>query len=740
MSERQGRTTDNNGRHYDFIKSRIPPAIQTASLQRIQALDAVKKGPSRWITTASNYNHNRLQNANLKLWATHNKVDRLLDQLQNIYQFAEPLLSAALKEQFGVDHDVRTIYLHLYLPKERPWYAINISGGFITRTVSLLDAALHNFALGETCEADSDFISQPDERGLFDIKPIKRKMSIAEFQALCRELDIGARYTEHLESFLLPGDPVAETYLKNKVVDSQKAAFTAAAQQAVMTGDIERDTLHLVLAMLDGQRNLTFKGKTVQFGELSIMGTALTGIVFISPDLERAREAAPIIAYLPHDPEHPLKEYPSVTDFLNELTRQLRDNHLIPSSGMTYRQYFSQFVDHPQRGVFFAGLQQRLFKIQWHKKEPLDQRPTWREEPVPTPHLQFSVTPVNGELWDHLYQNKLNKILNDVKHIAVSTADTDSNARWAWWDNFKKIASDIFNVALMVLTPFVPGLGELMMAYPAQQAPVQALRNRLVDLANTLEPDIFNQLYRAAETSDTPSVRLLCTTFPDLPGNVAQTLLTRASAAELERMTDHQQIPLRLKSLAREAAFEAQTNHAYEGFHDDAQMVADTERLVLNTLRIFTDSFSDLRIEVYDGTYDGDLRCSVGNEDASTLRKLIREQPGQYAVHDGSNTPLHQADDFYEALLNALPADKRARLGYRPGQGAQFKQWVMVQTEAPAERRTVLAEPPIRSTPDLQTERLSASWHRCRTGACVGSSRGPRRCLRCCLHCETPGH
>jgi hypothetical protein len=1023
VNELQGRTTDNNGRHYDFIKNRIPSVIQAASLQRIQALGAAKKGPSRWVTTASNYNHNRLKNANLELWATHNKVDKALDKLQNIYEFAEPLLSAALKKQYGVDDDVRTTYLHLYLPKERPWYALNISSGVTTRTVSLLDAALHNFALSETCEADSDFISQPDERGLFDIKPIKRKMSIAQFQTLCRELDIGAQYTEHLESFLLPGDPVAETYLKRSVVKSQKAAFTAAAQLAVMTGDIQRDTLQLVLAMLDGQRNLTFKGKIVQFGELSIMGTALTGIVLISPDLERTREVAPIIAYLPHDPEHPLKEYPSVTDFLNELTRQLRDNNFIPSSGMTYRQYFSQFVDQPERGAFFAGLQQRLFTIEWHQKEPLDQRPTWREEPVPTPHLQFAVTPVSGDLWEHLFQKKLNKILNDAKHIAVSTADTDSNARWAWWDNFKKIVSDIFNVALMVLTPFVPGLGELMMAYtayqitsdvieslvdlaeglwieaaehivsvvtnvvelaifaagaelgkiprlrlsafieslkpvvlpegqtrlwnpdltpyalpdfklpadsqpnalglhthegkhilaldnqhyevqrqdpitqryrikhpqrpnayspelehnglgawtheaenprtwdsptlmrrlghgvdgfsdaeleqtriisgtedgelrrmyvdntpppplladslerlqlqkqtrqaienirtgdaleptaywfeplatyldgwptekalkvyenadltghsrhygnaeatpaqtlsvslshitsgelpqslvdflsneelrdligshPAKQEQIKALRNRLADQANSLEPDIFNQLYRAAQSSDTSSVQLLCTTFPDLPANVAQTLLTRASATEFERMTDHQQIPLRLKSLAREAAFEARTNHAYEGFQDDVQMVADTERLVLNTLRIFTDSFGDLRIEVHDGTYDGDLRCSVGPEDASTLRKLIREQPGKYAVYDASNTPLHAADDFYQAVLNALPADQRARLGYRPGQGAQFKQWVMVKTEAPAERRTVLAEPPIRATQDLQTERL----------------------------------
>ena len=75
------------------------------------------------------------------------------------------------------------------------------------------------------------------------------------------------------------------------------------------------------------------------------------------------------------------------------------------------------------------------------------------------PRLHFRTEPITGDLWTHLYQQKLNKILNDARHIAVSTADTDSNARWAWWDNFKKIVSDIFNVALMVITPFVPGPG-----------------------------------------------------------------------------------------------------------------------------------------------------------------------------------------------------------------------------------------------------------------------------------------
>ncbi|CAI8963468.1 RING-type E3 ubiquitin transferase [Pseudomonas sp. IT-P253] len=1022
MSDLQGRTPDNKGRHYDFINSRIPHTFKKASVQRIQELSAARKGPTQWVVTASNFNHNLLQDANLKLWAAQNNVDQMLDELQDIYTFAEPLLSAALKEHYGVDDNVRTTYLRLYLPKERPWYAINISQGVVTRTVSLLDAALHNFARSETGEAESDFVSQPDERGLFDIKPIKRKMSIAQFQTLCRELDIGARYAEYLESFLLPDDAVAKTWLKYNVVESQKAAFKAATHLAQMTGNITQDTRDLVLAMLDGQRNLRYKGKLVQFGEMSLLDTPLTGIVLITPNLDRTNTAAQVIAYIPQDPEHPLKEYPTVDAFMNELTRQLRDNDFIESAQMTYRQYFSQFVAQPQRGHFFAELQQRLFEVTQHEKEALDQRPVWREEPVVNPKVRFDFSLITGDFWTHLYQQKLNKILNDAKHIAVSTADTDSNARWAWWDNFKKIVSDIFNVALMIVTPFVPGLGEMMMVYTAyqitndvitsivdlaegqwaeaaehvvgvvtdiiqlaafaagaeigklarlklspliegmkpvqlpdgqqrlwhpdlkpyeqpklqlpvdslpdehglhrhegqeilplenrhyavQQDPItgnyhikhprrsdayrpelkhngsgawtheaenprdwegptlmrrlghsvadvsdvdleqvrtvsgtednalrkmhmdnasppplltdslnrfkiqkevaqagerirtgqplapssywfvnlptslegwpadkalkvyadpsqtgsfrqygnpdastdqtlstdlshvmsgklpeslvvfldeeelkhlfgrqvpkgeqlQALRNLLADEAETQKMDIFNYQYQASERSDNPQLQQLVQSAPTLPRSAAQKLLANASRADLERMNQEQRVPLDLKLQAREAAFEARANHAYEGLYDDALLTPDTENLVLNALRVHSDTFNDLRIEVRDGTFDGPLRCSVGSDEATTVRLLIRNEHAKYEVRDGTDHHMHEGDDFYDSVLYALPTQKRIQLGYRTGQGRQFKQWVMAKTEAPAERRTALLEPPIRPVADPQTVSL----------------------------------
>jgi hypothetical protein len=1024
MSELHGSTSgntasqagDNKGRHYEFITNRIHPAFKSASLQRVRELGLTKKNSGQWIKTSSNFDHAKLQKANLELWHAQNKVDRFIEELKNIDDFAEPLLAEALMKQFGLNVDVRTTFLHLYLPKERPWYVIDMSGGVVTRTVSLLDAALHNFARTETCEPDSDFISQPDERGHFDILPIKRNMSIAQFQNLCRELDIGARYRRYLEDRLLPGDAVAQLFLQLKVVECEKAAFKSAVQQAVMTGDIDSDSRDLILMMLDGQRNLTRKGRAMHFAELSILDSRLTGIVLITPDMQRTRDVVPIFAYVPQDPEHPLKEYPSAVAFMNELTRQLRDNEVISSTGMTYRQYFSRFVDQQDRGHFFAGLQQRLFEVKWHQKEPLDPGPSWREVAVTVPALHISTAPITGELWKHLYQQKLNKILNDARHIAVSTADTDRNARWAWWENFKKIVSDLFNVALMIATPFVPGLGELMMAYTAYQmvsdvvegivdmalglwieaaehivgvvtdvvqlvafaagaqigqfarlklspfiegtkpvklpngesrlwhpdlkpyqlpdftlpadsrpnglgihthegqdilpldkhhyaitkdpqtaayrvrhphrsdaylpelkhndlgawtheaenprdwdsptlmrrlghtvdnfsdaeleqiriasgtqegalrrmhvenAPppplladaldraaiqqqtgrtidniraglpidpnaywfeplatyldgwpsdkalkvyekadltgrsrtygnagatdeqtlsaslsqlmkgelpqrlvdflseeelqamlgpettrgerIQALRNRLADEADRLRPDIFNQRYQAAEASDNPQVQLLRHTVPELPTRAAKSLLDTASHAEIERMTQEQRLPLSLKYRARETAFEARTNHAYEGFDDAALWVPETERLVLNSLRIHTDSFGELRIDVRQGTDIGPLRCSVGAQDASIVRVLVKDEGAGYEVWDADNHKLHDADSFYEAVLRALPADKQAQLGYRPGQGAFFKQWVMVKTETPAERRTALAAPPIRMVAD----------------------------------------
>ncbi|WP_237151273.1 NEL-type E3 ubiquitin ligase domain-containing protein [Pseudomonas sp. ADAK18] len=436
-----------------------------------------------WYTSASTEQHQALKTANAEGWRTHNTVQGKLRDVQDAYAFAEPLLKKAILDQYGLDLDVNTTFLNLYIAKDLPWYAVNFFSATISRKMSLLDAALHNFAKGETFEAHSCYISPPDYRGHFAILPLDDTMSIDQFKTLCRELDIGARYQQHLNNHLLPTNLVARAELKNQITASQKAALKAAAQLACLKTDAQQNpdlgagAYQVLMRALRGERGL------MQFYQLNILDASLTGILLIAADLDKISSVSKLIAYIPHDPESPVKEYNSTLEFMRDLTRKLQANAPLPSrQQQTYQQFFSQFVDHIQRGHFFAGLDQRLCQVKWHQKTPLDPRPQWREATLENPNLQFSLPKIEDDLWEHLYQQTLNKILNDGRSIAIPTADADSAYRWAWWDNFTKILSDIFNVALMVITPFVPGLGELMLAYTAYQLADDAIEG-VVDLA-----------------------------------------------------------------------------------------------------------------------------------------------------------------------------------------------------------------------------------------------------------------
>ncbi|PYY67953.1 hypothetical protein CRX42_24365, partial [Pseudomonas jessenii] len=489
--------------HFDLVRQAIPSWLAEASLSRITALKNDRVTLPAWQLDAAQALRERLKK-DVKLgWTAQNDVDRALSELQDVYAFAKPLLQQALKDRFGVEDDVEETWLRLYAPAKTSWWVHDFSAGTTSRTVSLLDAALHNFSRDEAFTQDSEFITRPNARGHFGVIKLKHKLSIEQFKSLCRELDIGARYQQHLNEFLLSDNPVAETVLRHKVTLSHKTALNIAAHMALMKKDIDQEAHDVVQGMLDDRSKLQWRGQPVSYYNLSMMDTRLVGIVLIAPDLDTATSTVPVIAYVPHDPEHPLKRYPSILDFMAELTRQLRDG----TSSKSYQQYFSQFVPHHQRGLFFAGLNDRLSKIKWQPVPPGSSLPTWRETPVANPDLKFSLSNVKTDkettfqkdLWGYYYQQKLNKILNDAREIAISTDYADRMARWAWWDNLEKMLADILNVALLVATPFVPGLGELMLAYTAYQLTDEVVEG-IVDLAEGHFAEFAEQIISVLES------------------------------------------------------------------------------------------------------------------------------------------------------------------------------------------------------------------------------------------------
>ncbi|EJM60154.1 leucine-rich repeat domain-containing protein [Pseudomonas sp. GM48] len=442
-----------DSKHRLLIEEKIPDWLIQALPHRRQALQRTPVVIPDWYRAASAASHAQLAQAVKASWLSQTRLDKVFEPLADARRFAEPLLRKALKDRFDIELDVARTYLRLYLPK-------GVLTAYQVKTLSLLDAALHNFEKKESTDNyfghASGFINEPDNRGHFKVLPINERISISAFVSMCRELDIGGQYSRQLQALLLPGDAVAKAVLELRVKASQKDAFRAAVLLARMKGDIGADSQQRLLQLADGVAS-----PALHCHQLQIMTARLTGIMVLAGDLERSSRVEPLVVYIPDDPQHPLKEYPSTQAFRATLTEQLRTP--------AYQAFFARFIAHEQRGQFFAMLDQRLNVVTWHPPQANDPQPAWRRTPVDNPALHFDAHRTPADPWQWLYQDTLNKILNDARNIAVPTADEDRKSRWALWDSLQNVASIVMQVATLVAIPFVPFLGELMLAYTAYQ-------------------------------------------------------------------------------------------------------------------------------------------------------------------------------------------------------------------------------------------------------------------------------
>lgn len=478
--------------HHEFIRKAIPDWLVQSSAKRVAELKQGLKPRPVWLKEASSVEHASLQRATASSWRAQAAVDRMFARLQDVYTFAQPLLTQVLKDQFAVSVDVRETYIRLYSPAHLSPWRLNVTGGMSVRTVSLLDAAVLNFSMDETFLDGSGFISKPDDRGQFELLNLNA-MTVDQFKILCRTLDIGARYNASLEDNLRPADAMVGGVLQTRVIESQKQALKVAAHLALMKKDVSADAYLHVLHLCDDKRGLRLDGLPVRYYHLTMFDERLTGIVLMMPDPDApVAGVRRVIAYVPHDPQHPLKEYPSSHAFFVELTRQLQGDAVpVPSAPSPYQIFFSQFVAHPQRGRFFALLRAQLFPVQYHGPSLQPGQPSWRETLAPNPQLRFGAMAFgdqtgerfNADVWGYLFRQQVNKMLNDARTLAVATADADSAARWAWVEDLEQMFSDILNVALLVVTPFVPFLGEMMLSYMVYQLLGEVVEG-VIDLAD----------------------------------------------------------------------------------------------------------------------------------------------------------------------------------------------------------------------------------------------------------------
>ncbi|EIK61283.1 NEL-type E3 ubiquitin ligase domain-containing protein [Pseudomonas lactis] len=511
--------------HGDFLEHASPRWLIDALPARRQALKDATTSPPTWLEKASPAQREAVAASFLESFSAQTQLDKTMASFQDVNDFARPLLLKALKDQYQVEVDVDKTLLCLRRPLAIGVLQTEISD-FQFLKLSMLDAALHNFEADECKEGayhkTSGFVEATDTPGTYHSVTVNLKVS--QFLSLCRSLDIGVKYQAYLQTFFYPEEGQAQATLREHFIASQKAALKAAAEQAVLTGDILPADQRMILSVIEGEIHPWMGNKQVWFRTLGLMKLRMTGcMVFLI--CKKYTYPNELIIYIPQDPVHPLKRY-TWAQMEAQFKRLFTERDAAKPADATptpYQAFFSRFVPYEKRAYYFSQFTQKaadsptdIWRSPWKKlldfttphfitgiKELPPEKPA-KLEPNNDPYLSPStrtragkgIWAANIDPWKYFYEQHREQLITDARAHAVPAADVDAKAREAKLAHLLEIGMLGLNMASM----FVPVLGEVMMTVMAGQllyetlegavewgeGDLQAAKAHLIDVAENL--------------------------------------------------------------------------------------------------------------------------------------------------------------------------------------------------------------------------------------------------------------
>ncbi|MGE7989619.1 NEL-type E3 ubiquitin ligase domain-containing protein [Pseudomonas sp. NPDC089554] len=394
-----------------------------------------------WLRQASPAQLSALQDAMTLSLYFRQRVSEILQRLEGIDRFAELLLVEALHALTGVPLDVRQS--HFRQGRREPVVVSQPIGYPVTELVygqvPLLEAALRNFDAEQASEGGQYPLNAVlDAQG----QPLSW-LSASQFANCCRTLDLGARYQQHLDSVLLPGDADERRSVHSLLARAQRYAMLADAHVAHIKGALNEAELQLLVRLCGLHSPLSFEGSPVQLKRLKLLGCELEQIVVVDirdEHLEPLRSTSlRVLVYVPGDPVAPWRVCPSLRQLANDLGRQLR------TPG--YQRFFSRFVRRRDSQRFFSQVISGFAGVGELANIDLGE------------HMQ----PWPGPLFDSLAQARIAQIKDDAALIAVPVAAIDLALQR---EHDQRLAAEgwaLLNLAGL----FVPGVGLALLAVSA---------------------------------------------------------------------------------------------------------------------------------------------------------------------------------------------------------------------------------------------------------------------------------
>ncbi|MDH4551945.1 NEL-type E3 ubiquitin ligase domain-containing protein [Pseudomonas sp. BN607] len=397
-----------------------------------------------WYATALTEERQRLQALYTQRDRYHAQLSEALAGFKGITDFCKPLLEQRLGLSTPVDKAQ-----YVFQPAEQisnPWQPppdlevpLPVPGqhDVTTRPVdnpqyrSLLEAALHNFdIIDDTGPYDRLVQGVHDTTELPHLTPVN-------FVRICRQLDLGQQYQEHIQSIYQ--GPRQQDIQRLSIALSQQTLLVE-AQIAWMKGLLSSSGRDALTQLCTPAVQPRYAGEALQVWRLSLFATAIHEVLLIGPD--RDDQLNPCIVFIPGHPEHPIREYGSA-----KAARDFMASRLLKRE---FRQSIIGFTAKHDQAALARRLDAALFEL-------LDDG---GRRPRKEPKLGFARHPLQrGAVWSLLYQNQLQRLEADARAVAVPTADANAKALQERIQYWLDLGMSVLNVAAFC----VPALNTVML-------------------------------------------------------------------------------------------------------------------------------------------------------------------------------------------------------------------------------------------------------------------------------------
>lgn len=443
----------------------MPEAMINPKLQQPTQAFIAEQLPG-WLKNATQVQLSRLRACMSAHLHSQKSMAAFSRQLLSLDRFAAQRLELAMKQQLALDIDLTKLHWR----EQRRHFSVSPGqlpeDGDYFVTVPALQKLLQNFKEGETFydqTALTDAATPPGEP--------ERVVSqrIDDVVRLCRSVDVGKAYQDHLEQ-------VFTDNFKRHLANDKRQELAVAVEIAAIKQQLTHSDVQMLRRVAQGKPQELPWDLELNMGALQLLGQPVDGAMAFElvgtpsglPGLifNRKRLLA-VLLYLPDDPEQPLRRFDDWSLANQALVRSMR--------GAQFRRAIAHRIALHGQADYQVILGKRLLDSQ--------------------PDLEPMRLVQSGEMFAGLAAGHVQRIKADAAFLAVPTAQADAKATAERLAKLQTAGLVLLNLAGL----FVPGVGALLLADIARQLLSQVYEG-VSDWAQGHQHEAVEHLLQVAST------------------------------------------------------------------------------------------------------------------------------------------------------------------------------------------------------------------------------------------------